>query len=77
MVKKIIGNYNICIRNKLNYYIFYKLIKLFNTLIRVWKSIALNFITKLLFLIDLIIGIKYNAILIIMNRFIKYIYFLL
>ena len=32
---------------------------------------------KLLFLINLTINIKYNAILIIMNRFTKYIYFLL
>jgi len=76
MIEKIIENCDICIKNKLNCYIFYGLIKLFNILIRIWKSIILNFIIKLLFLIDLIINIKYNIILIITNKFTKYIYFL-
>jgi len=77
MIKKIIRNYNIYIRNKLNCYIFYELMKLLDILIYVWKLIVLDFIIKLLFLINPIISIKYNVILIIINKFIKYIYFLL
>jgi len=77
MVEKVIRNCNTYIKNKLNRYILYKLIKLPNILTYIWKLIALNFITKLSFSIDLIISIKYNAILVITNKFTKYIYFLL
>ena len=76
MVKKVIKNCNTYIKNKLNCYALYKLIKLLDILVCVWKLIALNFITKLLLLINLIISIKYNVILIIINKFTKYIYFL-
>ena len=76
-IKKIIRNCDICIRNKLNCYVFYKLIKLLDTFARAWKLIILNFIIELFLLTDLTISIKYNVILIITNKFIKYIYFLL
>lgn len=42
-----------------------------------WKSIALNFIVKLLKLKERIIKTVYHFILIIINRLIKYKYFLL
>ncbi len=42
----------------------------------VWKFIILNFIIKLLLLKNLIINVNYNNILIIINRLMKYIYFI-
>ena len=51
--------------------------KSLNTLSYAWKLIALNFIIKLFLFTDLIIGIKYNIIIIIINKFIKYVYFIL
>jgi len=51
--------------------------KLFDIFARAWKLIILDFIIELFFLINLTINIKYNVILIIMNKFTKYIYFLL
>jgi len=43
----------------------------------VWKSIALDFIVKLLLLKDPLIGVKYDLILIIIERLTKYRYFIL
>jgi hypothetical protein len=43
----------------------------------VWKLIALDFIVKLLLLKDLLIGIEYNLILVIIERLTKYKYFIL
>ena len=42
-----------------------------------WKSIALDFIVKLLLLKDPLIGVKYDLILIIIERLTKYRYFIL
>jgi hypothetical protein len=42
-----------------------------------WISIILDFVIKLLLLQDLIIGIKYNFILVIINKLTKYIYIIL
>ena len=44
---------------------------------RVWKSIAMDWIMKLLLLRESIINMVYNLILVIINKFIKYVYFLL
>jgi hypothetical protein len=41
-----------------------------------WKSITLDFMTKLPLLEDLMIKVKYNNILIITNRLTKYAYFI-
>jgi hypothetical protein len=40
-----------------------------------WKSIALDFIVKLLLLKEILIGVTYDSILIITDRLIKYAYF--
>ena len=77
IIENIIKKCDIYIWNKINKYTFYKLIKFFNISFRTWKLIALNFIIKLPLLINLIIKIKYNIIIIIINKFIKYIYFIL
>jgi len=77
VIRNVIGKYNIYIWNKTNKYILYKLIKSFNILSRTWKLIALNFIIKLFLFTDLITKIKYNAIIIIINKFTKYVYFIL
>ncbi len=50
--------------------------QLLKILKRVWKSIILDFIIKLLLFKDLIINISYNSILIITDRLMKYIYFI-
>jgi prepilin signal peptidase PulO-like enzyme (type II secretory pathway) len=42
-----------------------------------WTSIILDFVIKLLLSQDLIIGIKYNFILVVIDRLIKYIYIIL
>jgi len=77
IIENIIKKYNIYIWNKVNKYIFYKLIKFFNISFCIWKLIVLNFIIKLFLFINLIIKIKYNAIIIIINKFTKYTYFIL
>ena len=42
-----------------------------------WQKISMDFIIKLLKLKDIIIEIKYNSILVIINELIKYTYFIL
>jgi hypothetical protein len=42
-----------------------------------WISIVLDFVVKLLLLRDLIIGIEYDFILVVINRLIKYTYIIL
>jgi hypothetical protein len=42
-----------------------------------WTSIVLDFVVKLLLLRDPIIGIKYDSILVIIDRLTKYIYIIL
>jgi hypothetical protein len=42
-----------------------------------WTSIVLDFVVKLLLLQDLIIGVKYNSILVVTDRLIKYTYMIL
>jgi len=51
--------------------------KSFDTPSRAWKSITLNFITELPLSTDPIIGIEYDAIMVIANRLTKYAYFIL
>jgi len=75
-VKEVIGNCDICIRNKSNRHAPYGLMKSPDTPARAWKSIALDFITELPFSTDPTTGIEYNAILIITDRLTKYVYFL-
>jgi len=76
LVEEVIGNCDICIRNKSNRHALYELMKLPDTLARAWKSIALDFITELPLSTDPTTGIEYDAILVITDRFTKYIYFL-
>ena len=51
--------------------------KILKEFTKVQKSIAMDWIIKLLLLREFIINIVYNSILIIIDKFIKYIYFLL
>jgi len=77
IVKNVIEKCDIYIWNKVSRYIFYRLMKFFDIFFYVWKLIALNFIIKLFLFTNLIIEIKYNVIIVIINKFIKYIYFIL
>ena len=63
-------------RNKASKYAFYKQFKLFKISTRSWKSIAFNFVIKLLLFKKLIIRIEYDNILIITCKFTKYEYFI-
>ena len=76
-VKNTIRKCNVCVRIKHDRHKSYKLLKSLSTLDRVWKSIALNFIVKLLKFKKKVTETIYNFILIITNRLIKYEYFLL
>ena len=64
------------VRVKHDRYKSYELLKSLNTLDRAWKSIALNFIIKLLKFKKRVIEAIYDSILIITDRLIKYKYFL-
>ena len=75
-IEEVIGNCDTCIRNKLSRHAPYGLMKSPDTPARAWKSIALDFITELPLSTDPTTGIKYNAILVITDRFTKYAYFL-
>jgi hypothetical protein len=77
MVKEVVSEYNIYIRNKALCYALYRIIQSLDILKTPWTSIILDFIVKLLLLQDLITGIKYNSILVIMDKLIKYIYIIL
>ena len=65
-----------CARVKHDWHKSYELLKSFNTSDCVWKSITLNFIIKLLKFKKRVIEAIYDLILIIINRLIKYEYFL-
>jgi len=75
-IKDIIRKCNVCIYIKYNQHEFYKLLKSFSTLNHAWKSIALNFIVKLSKSKERVTKTTYNFILIIINKLIKYEYFL-
>ena len=77
VVKDVVSLYNTYIRNKATYYTPYRLIKSLETLLRLWKLIALDFVVGLLLLRDPIIGLKYDSIYIVIDRFTKYAYIVL
>jgi hypothetical protein len=66
-----------CIRNKILCYTPYKIIQSPDIPKTPWTSIILDFIIKLLLLQDLIIGVKYDFILVITDKLTKYIYIIL
>ena len=68
---------DVCVRIKHDQHKSYELLKSLNTSDRAWKNIALNFIIKLLKFKNKIIEAIYDSILIIIDRLIKYEYFLL
>jgi hypothetical protein len=59
------------------YYILYRIIQLLDIPKTPWILIILDFVIKLLLLQDLITGIKYDFILVITDRLIKYTYIIL
>ena len=67
---------DICVKIKHNQHKFYESLKNSSTSDRAWKSIALDFIIKLLKFKEKITKAIYDFILIIVNRLIKYNYFL-
>jgi hypothetical protein len=77
MVKEVISEYNIYIRNKILYYILYRIIQILDILKTPWTLIVLDFVVKLLLSRDPIIGIEYDFILVITDRLTKYIYIIL
>jgi hypothetical protein len=77
MVKEVIGEYDIYIQNKALCYALYRIMQLLDILKTSWTSIVLDFVVKLLLLRDLITRIKYDFILVIMDRLTKYTYIIL
>ena len=75
-IEETIRKCDICARTKHNRHKFYKLFKSSSTPNRAWKSITLNFIIKLLKFKERVTEAIYDFILIIVNRLIKYSYFL-
>ena len=72
-----VTTYDTYIRNKATYYTPYKLIKSLETLLRLWKLIALDFVVALLLLKDPITGLEYDSIYVVTDRFTKYAYIVL
>jgi hypothetical protein len=58
-------------------YTLYKIIQSPDILKTPWTLIVLDFVIKLLLLQDLITGVKYDSILVIMDKLTKYIYIIL
>ncbi len=75
-VEDIIRKCNVCIWTKHSQHRSYELLKSLSTSDHAWKSIALNFIVKLSKSKKRLMRTTYDFILIVMNRLIKYKYFL-
>ena len=75
-IKKRISECAECNRNKTLKYVFYEQFKLFKISTESWKSIAFNFVIKLLLFKKLLIRIEYDNILIIICKLTKYKYFI-
>ena len=75
-VEETIKRCDVCVKAKHNRHKFYELFKSLSTSDRAWKSIALNFIIKLLKFKKRVTETIYDSILIIVDRLIKYNYFL-
>ena len=75
-VEKKFSEYTKYNRNKILKHAFYGQLKSPKILTKFWKSIALNFVIKLLLFKKLLIRIEYDSILIIIYKFTKYKYFI-
>jgi hypothetical protein len=76
-VKEIVKGYDIYIRNKSLRYIPYGMLKPSNIPSKPWISIVWDFVGELLESVELVMGICYNIIFVITDRFTKYAYILL
>jgi hypothetical protein len=77
VVKEVISEYNIYIRNKVLCYVLYKIIQSPDILKTPWTSIVLDFVVKLLLSRDPITGIEYDSILVVTDKLTKYTYIIL
>jgi hypothetical protein len=77
VVKEVVGKYNIYIRNKISYYALYRIIQTLDIPKTPWTLIVLDFVVKLLLSQNPITRIKYDSILVVTDRLIKYIYIIL
>jgi hypothetical protein len=76
-VKDKIRKYNLYNRNKSVRYKLYGLLKSLKVLKSAQKCVAIDFIIKLSLFIELITGVIFDSILVIIDRFTKYGYFVL
>jgi hypothetical protein len=76
-VKNKIRKCDLCNKNKAVRHKLYKLLKSPKVLKGVWEYVALDFIIKLSPSVKPIIGVVFDSILVIINRFTKYEYFIL
>ena len=75
-METVVRECDICSKLKSNRHSPYGQLKSPPILTGAWKLIALNFIVKLLLSKDLMIGIEYDLILVIIERLTKYRYFI-
>jgi len=75
-VQKVVSQCNLCIRSKATRHTLYGHLQSLKVPKRPWQSISLDFITDLPELEEPLTKVKYNSILIIVDRLIKYAYFL-
>ena len=76
VISKIISLYNIYNKIKILKYKFYRFLEFLFVLLKVQKTITIDFITKLPELVDLIIKKKYNIVFIVVDKLIKQLYFI-
>jgi hypothetical protein len=77
VVKEIVSEYNIYIRNKALCYTLYGIIQSLDIPKTSWISIILDFVIKLLLLQNPITRIEYDSILVITDKLTKYTYIIL
>jgi len=75
-VQKVVSQYNLCIRSKATRHAPYEYLQPLEAPKRPWQSISLDFITDLLESQEPLTKVNYDSILVIVDRFIKYAYFL-
>ena len=76
-IKRYINKHQNCLLNKHTIYAFYNYIQYIRIANCLWQNIVIDFITKLPESKNTIIKIKYNHILVIVNKLTKYIYLIL
>lgn len=76
VVIEVLYECEICYKTKANRYKLYSLFEPFSVSEGLWQSITMDFITKLPIFRDPAIGIEYDSIMVVVDKFTKFAYFL-